>query len=358
MDHSANRLSWGAGLDYERTRPDRLVNSTQSTRTGASGNVQYTLDRRNSIGGSINAYQTRYDPSASTINTLGTMRSLYAYGFYQTRLLDFPRTRLSVTMRRNEQIVLNADTATGREVQWEQDWISAQRETMRPEVTTTLGWANDRSSGASRHYPTAGVQMRYWANNKLSIAGNVRYTSQSGGLYTSQGLSGTLTAEQDLGSGWRMGISAALNQARATTAPVINWTSPQIYRSNDKTAYVYLRWEGSTGRPFAIANGSPSMGAGNVAGRVFYDANRDEQPQIGEGGVAGVEVVLDGRYRTITDREGRFAFPMVGVGRHQLTLTLDSVPLPWGAASNAGISVDVPLRGEATAEIPVIKVGE
>ena len=67
---------------------------------------------------------------------------------------------------------------------------------------------------------------------------------------------------------------------------------------------------------------------------------------------------MDGRYRATTDRDGRFAFPMVGVGHHQLTLTLDSVPLPWGAASNAGVSIDVPLRGEATAEIPVVKVGE
>lgn len=357
MDHSANRLSWGGGLDYERTRPNDQDKSQGSTRLGANANVQYTIDRRNTVGGSLNAYQTRYDSNASPA-TLGTMRSLYAYSYYQTRFFDLPRTRLSLTMRRNEQIVLNADTATGRELQWEQDWIAAQRETMRPEVTTTLGWADDRSSGSTRQYPTAGVQMRYWASSTLSFSGNLRYTSQTGGLYTSQGLSGTLAAEQDLGKGWRLGVSAALNQARASATPVINWAGPQLYRSNDKTAYVYLRWEGSTGRPFAVANGAPGVGAGSVAGRVFYDANRDEQAQIGEGGVAGVEVVLDGRYRATTDRDGRFAFPMVGVGRHQLTLTLDSVPLPWGAPSNAGVSVDVPLRGEATAEIPVIKVGE
>ncbi|MNT82469.1 hypothetical protein D3C72_2222010 [compost metagenome] len=91
---------------------------------------------------------------------------------------------------------------------------------------------------------------------------------------------------------------------------------------------------------------------------MFYDANRDGQRQIGEGGVNGVEVVLDGRYRTVTDREGRFSFPMVGQGHHRITVTLDSVPLPWGAADDAGVSVNVPLRGEANAEIPVIKVGE
>ena len=90
---------------------------------------------------------------------------------------------------------------------------------------------------------------------------------------------------------------------------------------------------------------------------MFFDANRDGEAQIGEGGAANVEVLLDGRYRTTTDRDGRFEFPMVGTGRHQLTLTLDSVPLPWGVASDGGVSVDVPLRGQATAEIPVVKVG-
>jgi hypothetical protein len=95
-----------------------------------------------------------------------------------------------------------------------------------------------------------------------------------------------------------------------------------------------------------------------VVGRVFQDANRDGEQQSGEGGVAGVEVLLDGRYRTTTDRDGRFEFPLVTTGRHQLTLTLESVPLPWGTPSDSGVSVNVPLRGQATTAIPVVKVGE
>lgn len=358
MDHSASRLSWGGGLDFERVRSSSQAMQTGSSRLGASGNMQYFINRDSSIGGNLNLYQTRYDAGASGQTALGTQRSIYAYGFYQTRFFDLPRTRLSLTARRNEQIVLGDGNATGREVQWEQDWITVRRETMRPELTTTLGWADDRSGGTARQYPTAGVQVRYWASSSLSFSGNLRYTSQTGGLYTSRGLSGTLSAEQDLGSGWRLGFSALINQARASTVPLPNWTGPQVYRSNDKTAYVYLRWDGSTGRPFAVAGGAPGTGAGSVSGNVFYDANRDGQRQIGESGVNGVEVVLDGRYRTVTDREGRFSFPMVGQGQHRITVTLDSVPLPWGAADEAGVSVNVPLRGDANAEIPVIKMGE
>ncbi|WP_460547584.1 SdrD B-like domain-containing protein [Comamonas piscis] len=358
MDHSSSRLSWGSGLDIERMRASNLATQQGQTRVGINGNVHYQLDRRTAMGGNLNVYQTRYAGDGQGGGLEGKMRSLYAYGFYQTRFGDLPRSRFSLSLRSNEQIVLGDGTATGRELQWEQDWISAQRETMRTELITTLGWADDRSNGTTQHYPTAGVQGRYWASSSLSFSGNLRYTSQSGGLSTSRGLSGNLAAEKQWGHGWSMGLGVLLNQARLATTPVLSLTSPQIYRSNDKTAYVYLRWEGGTGRPFAVAGGMPGNGSGSVSGRVFYDANKDGRIQPDETGAQGIEVVLDGRYRTTTDAEGRFLFPMVGVGRHQLSLTLDSVPLPWGAADGAVLGVDVPLRGEANAEIPITQVEE
>ena len=356
MDHSTSRMSWGTGVDVERMRASSWPAQQGQTRVGLSGNLHYQMDRRSALGGNLNLYQTRYAGDGQGGGLEGRMRSLYAYGYYQTRFGELPRSRFSLSLRSNEQIVLGDGTATGRELQWEQDWISAQRETMRSELVTTLGWADDRSNGTHQRYPTAGVQGRYWASNTLSFSGNLRYTSQSGGLSTSRGLSGNLLAEKQWGNGWSMGMGVLLNQARLATNQVLSWTSPQVYRSNDKTAYVYLRWEGGTGRPFAVVGGMPGNGSGSVAGRVFYDANKDGRIQADEAGAQGIEVVLDGRYRSTTDADGRFYFPMVGVGRHQLSITLDSVPLPWGAADGTVLSVDVPLRGEANAEIPITKV--
>ncbi|MDA7417660.1 hypothetical protein PGB34_14955 [Xenophilus arseniciresistens] len=375
VDHSGNRLSWGAGLEHERYAVGQglllwpgvglttgLGAGTGSglpgyTRHSASGNFQYLIDRRSSVGGSLSLYQSRYEAGASGARP-GNLHSLYAQAFYQTQFFDWPRTRLSLTVRRNEQIVLGGGSATGQELQWEQDWIRGRYETMRPELTTTLGYAQDRSNGGDQRYPTAGVQLRYWLDSSAHVAANLRYTSRSGGLYTSRGLSGTLSAEKDLGRGWRMGLAASLNQARtANHLPVGAFgNGPQVYRGNERTAHVYLRWEGSAGRAFPVLGASAEAGSGSVSGRVFFDANRDGEAQMGEGGAAQVEVLLDGRYRTTTDRDGRFEFPMVGTGRHQLTLTLDSVPLPWGAATESGVSIHVPLRGQAHAEIPVIKV--
>lgn len=359
LDRSTSRLNWGGALDYERAQSDASSNLSGYSRTGASGNVQYLFDRNTSAGGSLSVSQTGYDKTqdGSASSAEGT-RSLYGHAFYQTRWFDWPRSRFSLTVRRNEQIVLGDQAATGEELQWEQDWIGGRYETMRPELTTTLGYAHDTSDGVARNYPTAGLQFRYWLDSSFHVGGNLRYTSQNGGLYTSRGLSGSLTAEKELARGWRLGFAANFNQARVAVVQT-SISGTQLYRSNDKTAYIYLRWEGSAGAayPTAGARGN-GAGSGSVAGRVFFDANRDGEQQSGEGGAANVEVLLDGRYRTTTDRDGRFEFPLVTTGRHQLTLTLDSVPLPWGAAGDSGVSVNVPLRGQATAAIPVIKVGD
>ena len=126
-------------------------------RLGANGNAQYQFDRHTAVGGSFSAYQTRND--AGTAGG-GQSRSLYGSAFYQTRFFDWPRSRFMLTVRRNELIVLGDSSATGQEVQWEQDWAGARQATLRSELTTTLGYARDRSGGMSRNYPTAGLQWR------------------------------------------------------------------------------------------------------------------------------------------------------------------------------------------------------
>lgn len=359
VDHAMARTSWGAGLDHEGSEPDAQFSPIGYRRNAANANVQVLFDRHTSVGGSANLQQTRYGSADTLAATAPTSaRGFYGSAFLQTRFFDMPRSRLSLTARRNELVVLGGSRATGQELQWEQDWIGGRYETARPEFTTTLGYARDQSDGNTRTYPTAGVQFRYWIDTGFNLWGNLRYTSQSGGLYTSRGLSGVVSAEKELPGGWRLGLAASLNQARLATRQVSLY-GPQVYRSDDKTAYVYLRWEGSGGRPFQpVGLRGEGPGSGRVTGRVFLDANRDGEAQAGEAGAAAVEVMLDGRYRTTTDRDGRFEFPMVATGRHQLTLTLETVPLPWGVAQDGGQGVDVPLRGQAMVEIPVVRVGE
>ena len=363
VDHSAGRMSWGAGVDLDRAAADATFTPVAYRRTGVSGNVQYQLDRNSSLGGSLSVYRLHYDyaagDTASADDGSGS-RSFNGNLYYQTRFFDWPASRFSLTAQGNHQIVYGSNPATGQELQWEQDWIGGRFDSMRPQLTTTLGYARDQSNGAASYYPTASVQMRWWMDDSFNMSANLRYSSQSGQLYTSQGLSGSFTADKALSDGWHVGVAIDLNQARNTVLPT-SALGPQVYRSNEKTVSVYLRWDGSAGKAYALAgmrHGTSDAGSGRIDGRVFLDANRDGLPQSGEGGANHVEVLLDGRDPVTTDRDGRFEFPLVSPGHHQLSLTPDTVPLPWGAADEGGVSVDVPLRGRVAALIPVVKVGE
>ncbi|RYF63819.1 MAG: hypothetical protein EOO29_43470, partial [Comamonadaceae bacterium] len=361
------RLSWGVGADYAQQNPDREPGRIADRRAALSAHANYRFGRDTFVGGNLHLSDVRYLNAATlAIGTPG-LRSLNANVFYRTRFHDWGTSSFSATFYNNDALVANAPAATGEQLQWEHDWVTGKYETMRPEFITTLGVARDRSSGATQTYPTAGVRLRHWVDADWSLGGHLNYSSRSGNLSTSRGLSGSLNTERNLPGGWRLGVSASLNQAvlatrlNAGTAASLgtSFQPPLLSRSNDKSVYVYLRWDGSQGTPYRAAGlrTLDSAGTGSIAGVVYFDANRDGEQQVGEVGVPHVDVFLDGRERVTTDRDGRFEFPVVATGSHPLTLRLESVPLPWGAAPDRVLRVNVPLRGQATARIPVVRAG-
>lgn len=358
VDGNTARLSWGLGVDAVQYNPDKESTRQNSRQWGFYGNAQYRINRNDVVG--VSGYwnsQRRFDASQNVMTD--GQRSLQANAFYQTKFFDWAPTRLRLNVWRNQALVTDDATATGEEVQWEQDWITGKYETMRPELTSTLGYARDRSGGNQQTYPTAGLLGRYWLSSTWNISGTLRYTSRTSNLFTSRGVSGSLNSEAALGSGWHFGVSVSLNQARMQMQNIAGLPNALMTRSNDKSAYVYLRWDGSKGQSLGTLGqrDAQSAGGGTVRGIVFMDVNNDGEQQVGENGVANVEVILDGRYRVMTDASGQFDFPMVATGGHQLSLRAESVPLPWGPAPARNGSVEVPLRGVANVRLPVVRVG-
>lgn len=361
VDHTGSRFNWGAGFDYEQQNPSRSPDQVSGDRLALNLNAQHVIDRNSSTGINLSINQTRYhnDSAISSIYTGYNSNSYFASAFYQTRISGWGRSRLTATLRRNQTLVTNGVAATGEEIAWEHDWVTGKFESMRPEFTTTLGFARDRSNDQIQTYPTAGLVFRYWPGADWNVGGNLLYSARSGNLSTSRGLSGGLYADRMLGDGWRLGATASLNQAVVNvTGSTLN--APSVSRSNEKSAFVYLRYEGTSGTPYQALGSRTegSAGSGSISGTVFFDINRDELQQASELGVPNVEVLLDGRYRVTTNKEGRFEFQLVATGKHLLTLRLESVPLPWGLTRDRGLTVDVPLRGQAAAAIPVVKVGD
>lgn len=351
MDSSQSRLNWGVGVDHENQPDTGLFNNGEQLRTGINANWQHRIDRRSSWGGYLQQSLQRIRNAASG------QRSSYGNAYYQTSWNDWGDTIARMTLRRNQSLVSNGPTATGEEIEWEQDWTRRQQGFQNNLLRTSLGWARDRSDTETQTYPTASVTWQTWLAADWNLNANLRYASRSGNLSTSRGLSGSLQTEKRLSPGWTLGASLLLNQAVVNVDTTGLPGAVSVSRSNDKTALVYLRYEGQQGQPYGFGiRGPQGAGAGRISGVVFFDANRDGVQQANEAGVPGVEVLLNERARAVTNDRGLFEFALVPTGPQRLSLRPETVPLPWGEGPQSRTVVDVPLRGEVVAPLGVTRV--
>lgn len=353
FNRESNHFTFSAGLSFEKSQLELQTQAGSSQRVGLDGSVRYRIDRDHSYGGSLRLQQNSYDNVERN-----DQRSLYGYGYYQLINADWGRSRVSLTLHRNETIVSNDTAATGDELQWEQDWLSRSASTLlnaQPELVTTLGIAHDRSANETQTYPTAGVNLRYWPDADWSVSSNLRYSSRSGKLSTSQGIAGSVSTEYTLAQGLKLGALVSLNQAKVEIDSN-GLNTAETVRSTDKSGQIYLRWEGSRGSGHSVlGKRTPGLaGTGSTVGFVFFDKNQDGERQADEAGVPEVEVYLDGGFSARTDKNGYYEFMRVATGSHALTLNLDTVPLPWSVKEDS-LSVEVSLRGQATANLALTK---
>jgi hypothetical protein len=64
-----------------------------------------------------------------------------------------------------------------------------------------------------------------------------------------------------------------------------------------------------------------------IRGIIFEDTNEDGEYSLGEKGVAGVAITLDGDKTLFTGVDGGYAFTQASSGEHELTADLDSIPV-------------------------------
>jgi len=350
--HGGLRVNWGAGLSHDSQSPRATGGAKDWTQTSLNTHWTHRIDRHQRWGGNLQlTFQNRDTDDTSQRSHYG---SLYHLDRWHRSLGS---SRLQWTNRRNQALVSDGPAASGDELSWEQDWLppqepGAQSHTLR----TQLGWAVDRSLGETLTYPTAGLTWQTWLPDDWSLGGSLRYTSRQGNLSTSRGLAGAIQTEKRLARDWTLGASLLMNQAVVDTQSPTGASAVNISRSDDKSLWVFLRFETQSGRPYSYGpRGSQGAGTGRITGQVFLDANRDGIQQADEPGIGGVEVFLNQRQRTTTDPQGRFEFGIVPTGPQSLSLRPESVPLPWGEGPRSRLTVDVPLRGTALAPLAVVK---
>jgi hypothetical protein len=153
---------------------------------------------------------------------------------------------------------------------------------------------------------------------------------------------------------WNMTLSLNHNRAALDTY------DPHLASYSDlgdRTIWATVRYSRFAGQPYPLfgrADGRSRAGTGALSGLVFYDKNRDSIRQPSEQVATGATLVLDGRYETRTDEQGRYSFAPVPAGAHEVTLLTEELPLPWGLDDERPQPITVWVRQTAMLDFPLV----
>ncbi len=312
---------------------DLLASVSGTTPNGffATNSLRYQYSSSTSFGGSFNL--RRYGSQAQSLllytqfaNDWGSSRAQIEWGSADTgdRLTRFQfdhdwsfvqSLRLSTTVSvdtEQKQGVQNQ----GRGVAVNADWAVGQNIT----ATNSLQgrWASD--------------QTQYNLNFGLNWRFAPRWSLQTS-LYAVQGTSNPLT------------LAANPLTPIALVLPTVN----------DSGLFITLRYDASAGRASAPLGGVPGSAAGRLTGSVYLDENQNGKRDASDRGAASVTVLLDGRFATQTDAQGRFEFPYVTAGAHVLTVSSDNLPLPWSLEKEGRTELRIFTRDTTTVDIGATK---
>lgn len=243
---------------------------------------------------------------------------------------------------RSWKIFAGKSTNSSDSTQFGVDFSDSWREMVRWNMAGALTW--DKGTGQAGTDLAVGVST---LSGPLTFSANLRRYTLPGGS--------TAGMNANLGMNWRIGNGWSMNAAVAhTTGAVITHqlgpqnAPPPIFNFMNSTprqniAWISLRYEFSAGRSSAPIGGAVGSGGGSVEGTVFLDDNGNGRMDGTEKPAANVAVMMDGRWVTRSDANGRYEFPFVAAGMHRITVASESLPLPW-SFENSGQSIEVERR--------------
>ncbi len=342
-------LRWSGDAAIEALKS---VSGASSAGQYAGANVRYQYSRDLSFGGgtSIRAFNGTGSQTfayAQSINKLGTTRGQIDIGD-------------TTTGERNQGITIDQS--------WNQlgsirlstslNFTHQQSAPLRLFASTSSTSAIQTQPSSKRESVVLSVNASGELFNNLTLNTNIqsRYTTYGivdNALYATVGLawrfnrSWSLSADATAGSGR---YDTGLVSLDPLAAPL-----QAITRPSQRTYLVVLRYEDRAGSVNVPLGGRIGGGGGDVSGYLYFDANANSVRDANESGVPSVAVVLDGKYSTRTDQQGRFMFPFVGSGEHTLSVISDNLPLPWGLINDGITKVTVSPRSTAQVNIPTVK---
>ncbi len=236
------------------------------------------------------------------------------------------------------------------------DWRMPEKLRLSNELT--LEWDED-SFGELRREELA-LLFRYDLLENLSWGMTASVFQSDGDRFaTDRGLRLNADARWAFLPGWYASLSLNYNAAEVDAFfqdPVLGPVDAG-QRLASESVWLTVGYRRATGQPYSmigLSNGK--AGTGSIGGVVFFDENRDGRRQLGERAVAGATLLLDGRYETRTDEQGRYRFAPVPTGPHELRLLTEELPLPWGLDDESPRRFEVGFRQLADLDFGVVSL--
>jgi len=328
---SYQSLRWSADAAVETLRS---VSGTTSPGQFINSNLRYQWSRDLSFGGG--AAVRSYNGTGSQVFGYVQSQNRFGTGRAQIDLSD------ATTGERNQAITLD------------QSWNEITPLTL----STSLSYAHQQGIPLKRESVSLSLNAGGELFSNLSLNANIqsRYTTSGpvdNALYATVGLMWRLNRH------WSFSGNATVGSGRYDSGVVsldpLAAPLSTISHPSQRTYLLILRYEDRAGTVIAPIGGRAGGGGGAVTGYVYFDANANSLRDANETGVPSVAVILDGRFSTRTDAQGRFEFPFVGSGEHVISVASDNLPLPWGLINEGTTRITVSPRASLQINIPAVR---
>lgn len=315
----------GTGADVTFLTGDTRYQLTTTTGVGAASNVR--------LGGGTTGWSA--EGYLDNANSLGTGRLQLDYA------TDAQQQDVSAALQQMWQLPAGARLATTAGID-------------RIHTVEPFGLVTDSTVAHLALYGGADLTAR------LSLDGNVQWAQAIQGE-AAPSTSANVSLTWHLTRSWSTLASYYESRVGSWTQLVIN--SPlappvetPLPSAGARGFFLTIRYQDARGSHFAPLGGLPGMGSGRLTGVVYLDANQNGRFDAGEAGAANVTVILDGRFSTRTDSNGRFDFPAVVAGHHVITVQSDNLPLPWTLVNSGRTEVEVGTRDRIDINIGAVRL--
>jgi SdrD B-like domain len=327
------RHAWGSRQWASESSLELLAPVQGNTPAGffATQSLRYQYSTRTSFGGSLNI--RRYISQGQSLLLYSQWSSGWGRSRAQLELASLKPADRLVRMQLDHEWEAGADLRLSTS-------LSLDRE--KREGLISRGWG-------------LALSMDWNLTPNLSFTPSLNSRSSEGQLqYTlNTGLSWRIAPQWSLNA-TVFAVKGNPQTGSLVQSPLVT-PAAKVQSLQDKGIFISLRYTQAAGSTQVPVGGAPGSAAGQLQGVVFLDDNGNGQQEASERGAAQITVVLDGRFTTETNAQGRFEFPYVAAGAHVITVVSDNLPLPWLINNDGRQQVQVRTRDTTAVSIGAVK---